>query len=86
MAWPCGSDGLPSEVAALCRTAHDWYEFSGFVIDLLQADEPVRFSPSERNAVERFVAVSRVYQDLARALEAGWAECFPEAHDAAHAL
>ena len=86
VAWPSGSDGLPADLAALCHTARDWYEFTSFVVNLLQTDEPLRCSPEERAMIERFISPARVYGDLALALEAAWMERSPSARDAAHTL
>ncbi len=69
--WPSGVEGLPREVAGLCVTARDWYEFSKHVIRLLRTGAEI--SPADRAAVEHFSAPDRVYQSLTEAIEQYWA-------------
>jgi hypothetical protein len=67
--WPSGADGLAPELAALCVTVHDWYDFSRRVAGLLAAEEPSRFSQAERDTIVRLTSSAAVYRDMTDAIE-----------------
>jgi glycosyltransferase involved in cell wall biosynthesis len=67
--WPSGTDGLAPELAALCLTASDWYEFAQHVVRLLESEQPQGFSPAEHELVVRLTSASTVYRDLTGAAE-----------------
>jgi hypothetical protein len=65
--WPNGVDGLAPELAALCVTALDWYEFTQRVVDLLVAEPPRLFSSTECDAITRLTFPAAAYSDLTEA-------------------
>ncbi len=62
--WPNGVDGLAADLAALCTTVRDWYEFAHALVDLLRSAEPRTFSPQERDLVVRLTSPDVVYGGL----------------------
>jgi hypothetical protein len=66
--WPSGSEGFAPELAALCVTARDWFEFSRRVADLLAADEPRLFTRVERDTIVRLTSPATVYRDMTEAI------------------
>ncbi len=71
--WPNGVDGLSPALAALCRTADDWYSFSDLVVELLTDDRPSWFSASDRDLLRNEGAPNHVYADVGRAIHAFFA-------------
>jgi hypothetical protein len=74
--WPTGTDGLAPELAALCVTAQDWYEFSRRVGAVLAATEPVPFSDKQRNTIVSLTSPASVYRAMTDAIEAFRGERF----------
>lgn len=66
--WPSGTDGLAPELAALCVTVRDWYDFSRRVAGLLAAAEPSLFSPAARDTIVRLTSPATVYRDMTGAI------------------
>ena len=62
--WPNGVDGLAADLAALCTTVRDWYEFAHALVDLLRSAEPRTFSPQERDLIVRLTSPDVVYGGL----------------------
>ncbi len=69
--WPNGVDGLAAELAALCTTVRDWYEFAHALVDLLRSAEPRTFSPQERDRIVRLTSPDVVYGGLGSAIKSG---------------
>ena len=67
--WPSGTDGLPSELAALCVTVQDWYDFSRRVAAVLAAEEPVLFSARQRDTIVHLTSPATVYRAMTEAIE-----------------
>jgi hypothetical protein len=70
--WPTGVDGLPREVADLCDTVHDWFEFSGRVAARLLTDRESAFSEADRHVIEHATSPKTVYADLLENLRTLW--------------
>ena len=68
--WPNGTDGLPRDLAALCITVQDWYEFSREVATHLRAEEPILFSPAQRASIVDLTSPATVYRTLTETFEA----------------
>jgi hypothetical protein len=62
--WPNGIDGLAPELAALCTTVRDWYEFTDRIVELLVADPPRCFSSAECDAIIRLTSPAIAYEAL----------------------
>ena len=69
VAWPNGVDGLSPAVAALCRTATDWYSFSEHLVDLLTNDAAARLDEDERQLLAREGSPAVVYAELGQVLD-----------------
>jgi hypothetical protein len=69
VAWPNGVDGLSPAVAALCRTATDWYSFSGALIELLTDDAAAALGGGERALLAREGSADVVYAELGRVVD-----------------
>jgi glycosyltransferase involved in cell wall biosynthesis len=68
--WPSGVEGLDPKLAALCLVAHDWYEFSERVIEVLTSTPIRSFSAEEAAAIAGLVASERVYASVDSAYRA----------------
>ena len=68
--WPNGADGLPKELAALCNTVEDWYEYARRLASMLAADDPILFTPAQRASIERLTSSDNVYRALTAELDA----------------
>jgi glycosyltransferase involved in cell wall biosynthesis len=66
--WPNGTDGLPPELAALCVTVQDWYDFSRRVAAALAAEEPALFSARQRDTIVRLTSPATVYRAMTEAI------------------
>ena len=69
IAWPNGVDGLSPPVAALCRTAHDWYSFSEQLVHVLTDDAAAMFDAEDRELLSREGAPDVVYAELRRVID-----------------
>lgn len=67
--WPSGTDGLAPELAALCVSVRDWYDFSRAVIRLLTTDEPGTLSPHHRATLVRLTSPAAAYGALTAAID-----------------
>jgi hypothetical protein len=70
--WPNGTDGLAPELAALCLSVQDWYDFSRRVTNLLVADAPPLFTEAERAMIVRLTSAATAYGAMTEALDALW--------------
>jgi glycosyltransferase involved in cell wall biosynthesis len=71
VAWPNGVQGLSSELAGLCTTARDWFEFAERVIALLESDVlQSGFSAEQRSAIVRSASPDVAYGEMTRVIEA----------------
>jgi hypothetical protein len=68
--WPIGTDGFAPELAALCVTVQDWYDFSRRVAALLSAEKPPCFSRAERDMIVKLMSPATVYRAMTEAIEA----------------
>jgi hypothetical protein len=68
VAWPNGVDGLSPAVAALCRTATDWYSFSEQLVELLTNDAAARLDDGDRHLLAREGSPAVVYAELGQVL------------------
>jgi hypothetical protein len=68
--WPNGADGLAPELAGLCVTARDWFEFSRVVAAQLAAEHPRLFSATERDTIARLTSPSATYRAMTEAISA----------------
>jgi hypothetical protein len=68
--WPNGVEGLSPELAALCVTVLDWYDFARQVARLLAQEEPPLFTRDQRDALVRLTSPATVYGPMTEAIEA----------------
>jgi Glycosyl transferases group 1 len=66
--WPSGIDGLAPELAALCVTVRDWYEFSRGVAEILCAGDKQFFTPGDRSAIVRLTSPATTYHEMTTAV------------------
>jgi hypothetical protein len=62
--WPAGVEGLDPDLAALCVTAHDWYDFSEQVIALLKTPHGNGFDAHQRARIATLASPRHVYASL----------------------
>jgi hypothetical protein len=62
--WPAGVEGLDPDLAALCVTAHDWYDFAEQVIALLKTPHGNVFGADQRARIATLASPQHVYASL----------------------
>jgi hypothetical protein len=67
--WPSGVDGLAPEVADLCVTVQDWYEFSRSLVMLLSDTGAATLTDVDRTMLVNATSPTVVYRELMSALD-----------------
>jgi hypothetical protein len=74
VSWPCGVDGMDRELAILCCSVTDWWQFARLVVEILRDPRPDWFSPAQQETIRRHLSPEHVYAPLEERLRAFFSE------------